>query len=482
MRKRIAILFILSLLIGILFMNQGPFVKDEALYAQTIDEMIATWNPLPTYGGDLAGWKPPAMYWVYSVFIAVLMGLGLPVEITYRLPGVLLGSLCSVLVYLVVRRGSGNEDLGFISGIAYAGNGLAIAVSLKLLMDTLLLTFILAGVLCYMKAVDDRRFALFGGLFVFMAILTKTIVGLIIPLLAIAYWVLHYRRTPLRWELFASFLTIPLAFLFLYAFMPGIGEQYQLDSMSRIPMNMKLGYYVGLNVIEILEFCMVWLALAVYGAYMYRNDDDMRFWYAWGLVALVPLIVAGPLFWYFLPLMPVVSVLAGKVVLSNGKVDALVIAFALGVMLLSLPGVYNYQSLVVDSQEKRDARDLGEHILGKDVLVIMEYNPTVLYYGLPKNGMHENIDALFMDHSALSDCELERLVVDSELPDGTLDVSGAFLLHFLHPSISFGEFEKQHEYIALDRDAYMERFLGNDGYSGFWVEHETESFVVIKRG
>ncbi len=480
--KRFVILFVFAILVRTVFINDAPFFKDEALYAETIDVMIKSGDPAPYYLGEVARWKPPGMYWVYVLFVFPFHDIGVPVEVLYRLPGVLLGALCSLLVYEIVRVVSNKDDLGYIAGLAYAGNGLVIAVNLKLLTDSLLSLFILASVMCYILSRNNPRTALLGGLLAGLAVFTKTLVGLMAPLLAIAYFLLFHRKGLWRWETLTSFLFIPLVFMSIYLFMPGVGEQYQRDTSTRIVTDLGLGFYFSENILQILQFSMVWLMIGIYGVYRYRTELCNRFWYVWAVFGLFPLVVPGSLFWYLLPLVPVISFFAAKVIVADKRIDFLSLFFVFALTLLSIPGVYVYQNLIVSSGDNLESREIGEYLSEKDTLLVMQYNPTIIYYKVSENREYDDLSALFLiNHETLTDEELESLIVDSMMPENTIDLHSAILRHFTYPRIHYGDFSKQRNYVALQKDIYEKRIVYNSDYSDFSLDYEGDFFVVLRR-
>lgn len=479
--KRIVFIFVLAVLLRAAFLWGSPFYKDEALYAEMMEESVSGGGLALHYAGTAVAWKPPLMFWVYSVFALPFGGL-VPPEMVYRFPSVLIGAACAVLTYLLVKEVSGNEDVGFITGIAYAGNGLGIIVGGMLMTDSLLSFFVLGALLCYVKAGKEKRLALLGGFFTTLAIFTKTMMGLIVPVLAIVYYLFSDRKKLLEPEFLASLLFAPLAFGLLYFMVPGILDQYYVDSTSRVNQTLEIGYAIGQN-LTILGLTLPWLAIAIYG--MLKFKAGIRhpwFWYAWLLIALVPLSVSGPLFWYFLPLVPVVSFFSAKVILGEGKADWLAVGFTVCLVLVSLPGAYAYYKGLWDFTLPWESKEIGSYLAGKDVLFVGFYNPTVLYYRFHEDRDYGSMDVMFVSNrTVLSDAELKALVSNSTLPQGSVRMPEALLGPFVLERIYLGNFKNEREYIALDREIYDERISGRNEYADVKVVKETELFVVIKK-
>jgi 4-amino-4-deoxy-L-arabinose transferase-like glycosyltransferase len=482
MKNRVIILVLLALLLRLPFIGTGPFYKDEALYAEIIEEMKAGGELLPHYAGEVVTWKPPLMFWVYSALFPLFEPLGLPAEVLYRLPGVLLGALCTVLVYYLVREISGDEDLGFVAGIAYAGTALSIIVNRTFIPDTLLSVFLLGSVLLYFRAKEDRKLALAAGLMAGLAILTKTLMGLFAPVLAVAYYAFYERRMLTSREFLASLLFIPVSFAIVYALLPGVGDQSLIDTTQRTAGLYQLGS-VGKNLIVLLTSTMPWLVIAMYGVYKYgREVRAVKFWYVWLVLGLVPVVASGELYWYFLPLLPAISVFSGKVVLAGGKADRFAVAFALFLVLFAPIGAYAYANMVTDRPEVRDSGAVGGYLDGRDALLVMGYNPTLLYYKIHSRKDYGSVDAFFVqNHTLVQDGEFYALIMNSTLPADSVGMYRAVSYPYLANRIYFGNFTKPRGTIAFDRDIYERRIAGREEYSGLKRIRETEFFVVVER-
>ncbi len=482
MKNRVIILVLLALLLRLPFIGTGPFYKDEALYAEVMEEMKAGGELLPHYAGEIVTWKPPLMFLIYSAFLPLFEPLGLPVEVLYRLPGVFLGALCSVLVYYIVRETAEDEDLGFVAGIAYAGTALSIIVNRTFITDTLLSVFLLSSILLYIRARKDRRLAILGGLLVGLAVLTKTIMALFSPAMVIAYYALYDRKTLFSREFLVSLLFIPIAFALLFMYVPGMWDQTMVDITGRTIWVDRIGS-VGKNLIILLSSTMPWLVIAMYGVYKYgREVRTVKFWYVWLVLGLVPVVASGELYWYFLPLLPAISVFSGKVVLAGGKADKFAVAFALFLVLFAPIGAYAYVNIVTERPDVRDSGAVGEYLDGRDALLVMAYNPTLLYYEIRSRKDYGSVDVFFVqNHTLVQDGEFYALIMNSTLPRNSTNMREALYYPYLLERIHLGKFQRQREMIALDRDIYEKRIAGREEYSGLKRIKETEFFVVVER-
>ncbi len=482
MMKRLTALFVFALLVRVLFLDATPFYRDEALYAEIIDEMIRGGSLIPHYAGLVAPWKPPLTFWVYSAFVWAFGPISpLPFEVLYRLPSVLLGAICAVLVYLIVRKVEG-EDLAIISSLIYSGTALSVFVNRMLLTDSLLSFFVLASFLCYLKASEGFRWVLLGGLFAGLAVFTKSFAGLFAILLVVAYYLFYGKKFLRTRNFMISLAFILLAFTLIFLLVPGADSQYAVDSTQRI-FGRDLGYTFGLNLIVFLGLTLPWLALALYGAYKYRRElEHEKFWLLWLILGSGPLFTNGPLFWYFLPLIPAISVFSGKVVLAGGRADASSIIFVISLTLLSIGILYVAHAAFVSDEKLDSQRSLGNYLSGKDSLFIGTYSPTAAYYKFRADGDYSLFDTLYLlNTSRLDASEAKGLIVNSTLPKGSIGIINGILHPYQPGRMHMGGFNKPKEYIALGKEAYRE-YEPLGVFTGFGKSYEDENFIVLRRG
>ncbi|MFH0817716.1 MAG: glycosyltransferase family 39 protein, partial [Candidatus Micrarchaeota archaeon] len=266
--KRLIAIFTFALLLRVVALDASPFYRDEALYAEVIDEMLGGGGIAPHYWGLVVSWKPPITFWFYSAFIALLSPAGLPTEFLYRLPSAILGAICSVLVYLIVKEAREGDDLALVSSVAYAGSALALFVNRMLLVDSLLLLFTLSSILFYLKANGRAKLLFFGGLLAGLAVFTKTIAGLFAPVVAIVYFAFYERKTLFNSNFLISLIGVPLAFIVLFSLIPGMSTQFLVDSTQRTTGS-DIGRTFAINLIVFLSLTLPWSGLAIYGAWRY---------------------------------------------------------------------------------------------------------------------------------------------------------------------------------------------------------------------
>lgn len=297
-----------------------PFIYDGALYTVMILEQLDHPTLMPTFLGHEVGWKPPLFFWIYAGFVAFLIHLPLPVEAIFKLPTLFFGFINMFLVYLLIRTITSNQKLAFLTSLIYTGIFLVIYTNNTVLIDTLNMTFILAGLFCYLNTKWDKRRFLAGGAFVFLAFFTKFGIALIVPVLAITYFFLHDKKV-LRDHLFLlSLLAVPLAYILFSAFFVHEGIFHQdasIEYMVKHRLLNRLADPIG-NISRSLEQFLVlagvWFVFSLYG--FFRHFRKHPFMAGWYMFIVIPILNAQLLPWYYLPVIVPIAFFSAKVPLD----------------------------------------------------------------------------------------------------------------------------------------------------------------------
>src|SRR3989338_1271864 len=134
--KFLAFLIFLYFFLRLFLLDYLPFIRDEALYVQMINEQLSSPSFIPTFLGYPMDWKPPVFFWIYGFFVSLLSNFDLSFEFIYRFPSVLFGSFNLILVYLLTKELSKNIDIAKVVSIIYCINFLVVQVNVSLLIDT----------------------------------------------------------------------------------------------------------------------------------------------------------------------------------------------------------------------------------------------------------------------------------------------------------------------------------------------------------
>jgi len=350
----IPLLFLLSFAIRLYYLPAMPIYGDEAAYAEIIDEFSRNPSLIPHYMGHIVSWKPTFGFAVYSLIINVLWTLNpqIPLEVAYRVPSVVFGVLSTLALYFLVRKLYG-EELAFFSSILFTTNCISVAISEALLLDALVLFLLISGVLFYAEGERNKKYFYYAGLAGALLFLTKSIIALMLPALAISYYVGNkgIGRDVNKGKAFLlSLSAVPLA-MFLYALLfflhaplgkgGDITVSYVYDIFFRVYAHTNFEPSLLSNTIQFLKLTVPWCIFFFSGVTLMKlSERNDRFIFIWLLLTLV-FLGAGQFYsWYYLQVLPPFSVICAKSLVEVKKKRFFLPAFLL-LLLLSLPYIAN---------------------------------------------------------------------------------------------------------------------------------------------
>jgi 4-amino-4-deoxy-L-arabinose transferase-like glycosyltransferase len=185
----------LAVLIGIFFCfmlgNRPLSVPDEGRYVEIPREMAVTGDYItPRLNGVKYFEKPVLFYWL-EAFSIRLFGLD---EFTLRLWPVAFGVFGCLAVYLAGRRLFGRRS-GLLAAAVLATSPLYYGLSRVIILDMPVAVLLTASLLSFLAGVREapgrrRRFLLWGFYaFAALAVLTKGLIGILIPALVVGAWI-----------------------------------------------------------------------------------------------------------------------------------------------------------------------------------------------------------------------------------------------------------------------------------------------------
>ncbi|RKM57910.1 hypothetical protein D6855_12740 [Butyrivibrio sp. CB08] len=194
---------------------------DEAKHASNAYETFKAGNwVVHLYNGevDYVNSKPPLYYWLTNILFG-LFGINI---LTFKLPSAIAGTiLCviiSVFLYRHITKRFGKKDLA-LSGVVVF---LAVFLSMDLLydyhmirtgnFDALYVLFILAGIICMIKAQDDNRYLIPFGAFTGLAFLAKGFNSTTVVLSAICCIPLLAKEKRLKYIIYSVLTAIVVVF------------------------------------------------------------------------------------------------------------------------------------------------------------------------------------------------------------------------------------------------------------------------------
>ena len=485
--KHLLGLLAIFLVAHLFLLNARPFYKDEALYAQMIDEFLRAPAVLPTYFGEAVPWKPMLLFYAYSPAVFLLSLLPIPLEIAYRLPSLFLGLAATLLTYGIARRLKLGDGAAFIAAAAYASLNLAAVTDTMLLMDPLLQALILAGLYSYLRALKDPRWLAAAFAFGALAFLTKTFASAYLPLLGLLLIFFTDRKMLTKPAFLLSLTGVAFgALLFSLAFIATgnsgiLLSEYVLDAARFPPFSDTLLSKIVIGGLQFTFFTIPWLFFALYG--LARTDFRKGagvFTAYWLLLIIMPLATAYVHYWYFLPVLPALALFAARGFAPDGKLDKPTLAVLLAMLAISL---YLAPYLRPD-EAPEDARELGNYLAGKGpLLLVANYSPTITFYKF-----HQEPAPLFgstrivfhANSSKLSPQELHSIVYENAMP---LNSSYSFQrltdIYMTRDAVVDGP-ALRWDYIALDAELYDR---DPSIFPDFTVAYRTQGlkYAVLKR-
>jgi len=382
LKQGFGVLIVLYLITHLPMLNALPLMQDEAVYSIMIEEQIENPTLVVTFLGQEVGWKPPLFFWIYGFFVRFIHDLPVPIEAIYRLPGLLFGMINLFLVYFIFEKLAGRKE-GFLAALTYAVIPLPILIDNMVLIDTLVSTFIFAGILCYIYGADKRGLYLLGGLFTLLAYFTKLGVAAMVPILAFVYLFEKDKKKIIDPLFIVTLLAVPLA---MWAFEMSV-EHIQPENFSvnqHIAQKAILGNLDMVNVWKSLftffPLTVIWLSASIMGLWKnWKRNLMVTVWYA---MIVFPLIAGSMMPFYFYPVIPPLAYFSLQLFVRDArgkpKTDRFFLAVFSLVAVLNL--IIAFGSLFAEDYYA-DQKNAGEFLAGKeDVMIIGDYAPGIFAY------------------------------------------------------------------------------------------------------
>ncbi|MCW3995080.1 MAG: PQQ-binding-like beta-propeller repeat protein [Candidatus Bathyarchaeota archaeon] len=305
-----------------LSLNAGPlWAADEKTYSQMAYHMIKSGDYLlPWSFGEPAIWagKPPLLMWLMALSYQ-LFGVS---NFATRFWNPLFGALSLVVIFFLGKR-LYNRQVGFLSIIVLGTFTTFYAFATHAMTDGPLLFFMLASI--YLLLIDEEkegtsRYAVVSGVFFGLALMTKQIQALLIPIILIIYFSVAKRNIRFlftkRFMLFwAAALLIFLPYVFYMALrFKDFWECYFIYcvfSRAVTPLEGHVGSYLFYFNYLVTGENLLWVgllpfagALSVFRAFMRRSKADMLLVIWVAVVFVVFSFAQTKIYWYILPAMP----------------------------------------------------------------------------------------------------------------------------------------------------------------------------------
>jgi 4-amino-4-deoxy-L-arabinose transferase-like glycosyltransferase len=389
--KRLLILLLVCIAVRAILPIAFPFIGDEGLYAQEIDEMIRTGSLSTTYMGEYVPWKPPLTFYVHASFAKLVEPLNLPIEVAYRLPSYLFSILAVVAFYFLTRNFTENDDIAFVAALIFTTIPHLLVLNVLLMTDTLLICLLMVSLYFY-TAPDSKQKPcnfLAGGLFAGLAFLTKTVAAFIVIPLAVGYYYLKDKAVLKQKIFLTSFLFIPLAMLLLATVFGQTWTTQHVIDIARASLGVgDLPYFlfvVSSNMAVFFAMLLPWLPFGLHILIDRRKrgfvkNNTLLFLLFWLLFFILPALVPGVLFWYFLPVIPAFIILVSYSLVEDRFDNASKVMLA-ALLLTSVMFSYLIAANFGNDPARETQRDAGMFLADKKgVAVVTYYSSGLLYY------------------------------------------------------------------------------------------------------
>ena len=358
----------------------------------------------PHWNGEAQVDNPPFFMWLVALSFAVFGITGAAAI----LPSALSGVGCVALTYRLAPRVGLDRFGAFASAFVLLTTGYFLKFSGHAMLDVLVTLLVLAAILFHVDALErDPRFHLLTGVCLGLAILTKSVVGVLpgLALLAHVAWTRGPRRLVDPWLVGGVVLAAVVGgwwFAYEWAARPEAFRQkwhWMLYERSFTVGNERQPWWKYFDYLVMLarEY-WPWLPVAAYGAWIaarraWRDGDSGA-----SLLVLWFLAVVGPLslanekkLWYVMAVFPCLAIFAGLALSSwiasprarrRAMVGAFVLLFAAVIVVDLLPtklSIERRPDLQRMALAARTLVPLGEPVVSYDISYY-SVTPQFLFY------------------------------------------------------------------------------------------------------
>jgi 4-amino-4-deoxy-L-arabinose transferase-like glycosyltransferase len=297
---------------------------DDCFYAQRAKEMLhgGDWIT-PHWNGEAQVDNPPFFMWLIALSFAVFGITGAAAI----LPSALSGVGCVALTYGLAPRVGLDRFGAWASAFVLLTTGYFLKFSGHAMLDVLVTFLVLGAIAFHGDALEkDPRWHLASGVCLGLAILTKSVVGVLpgLALLAHVAWTRGPKRLLDPWLLGGCALAAVVGgwwFVYEWAARPAAFEQkwhWMLYERSFTIGNESLPWWKYFDYfVQLAREYWPWLPVAAVGAWMvarraWAGDSGARLLMLWFLAVVVPLSLANEKkLWYVMAVFPCLALFAG---------------------------------------------------------------------------------------------------------------------------------------------------------------------------
>ena len=372
MKSSILVVFFLIAIVCIYsYLASLPVVGDAALYSQTILEVERTGKA--TYLGYKETWKSPIFFYIYAFFVKFLKFLSFNPSLMVSFPCILF-FLVSVFFFYKICRLFFDEKFSAIATLVFSINPISVLIFSTPLNEAELMAFLLPSIYFYLLSLRKSYFLIPAGILLAAAFGIKTYEALVVPPLAIFYFIKGKATTQkiLLLLISFSFLIIPV---FLDSFVFKTGEMFIYD-LRHFSINQE-------NIVAfIFDFFLLLFPFSVFSLLGFLNRKTLEFFDFWFIFVFGIFVVDKGMMWYYAPVLPAIAVLTTRFFRKENKLDYFII-FSLFVYM----AIYSFY--IVNGIKTQDSGayyggkeeiKAAEILANKSNVLLLYYSPTFVYY------------------------------------------------------------------------------------------------------
>jgi hypothetical protein len=269
-----------------------------------------------------------------------------------------------------------DEKFSTIATLIFSINPISAFIFSTPYIEAELMAFLFPSIYFYFLALKKSYFLIPAGILFIISFGIKTLEALIVPLLAIFYFVEKRAGKQKNFLLIFSFSFVIIPIVLDFSFFR-IGEMFGYD-MRRFfitPQNLILFYYYFILLL------FPYSIFSLLGLLKERSTRIFDFWFSF--IFLIS-ISATVYFWYYAPILPAIAVLATKFLRKGSKLDYLLVSFllvySLFVSFYVVKGIKTTNINPTSHYGGEEKVKAAEILANKSKVLLLFYSPTFVYY------------------------------------------------------------------------------------------------------
>ena len=371
--QSLLILVILIVACIYFYLASLPVIDDAGLYSEIIMEIEKTGKA--TYLGYKETWKSPISFYIYAFFDKFFNFLNFNPSLMVSFPCVLFFLISAFFFYKICGLFF-DEKFSAIATLIFSINPISAFVFSTPYIEAELMAFLLPSIYFYILALKKDLFLIPAGILLMISFGVKTFEALIVPILAIFYFLEKKANKQKIFLLFCSFSFVIIPIILDFSFF-GTGEMFSYDIRRFFinPQNLILFYYY---------FILLLFPYSVFSFFGFLKEKTTRIFDFWFSFIFLISISANLYIWYYTPILPAIAILVTKFLRKGSKFDYFIILLVLICSFLSsFYFVKEMKTTSVNAASHYGGEEdvkAAEILANKSNVLLLYYSPTFVYY------------------------------------------------------------------------------------------------------